>query len=65
MSTILNQRPVEFFSFKSVALLYDGSNEIWKVVGVKEKEPNTIIYQGDNEEIADKYFNMILEDDKQ
>jgi hypothetical protein len=64
MSTVLNQRPVEFYSYKSIALLYDGSDEVWRVVGVKEKEPNTVIYQGEDGELADRFFNMILENDK-
>ena len=64
MSTVLNQRPVEFYSYKSIALLYDGSDEVWRVVGVKEKEPNTVIYEGEDEELADKFFNMVLENDK-
>ena len=64
MSTVLNQRTVEFYSYKSIALLYDGSDEVWRVVGVKEKEPNTVIYQGEDGELADRFFNMILENDK-
>lgn len=64
MSTVLNQRPVEFYSYKSIALLYDGSDEVWRVVGVKEREPNTVIYEGGDEELADKFFNMILDNDK-
>jgi hypothetical protein len=64
MSTVLNQRPVEFYSYKSIALLYDGSDEVWRVVGVKEREPNTVIYEGEDGELADRFFNMILENDK-
>ena len=64
MSTVLNQRTVEFYSYKSIALLYDGSDEVWRVVGVKEREPNTVIYEGEDGELADRFFNMILENDK-
>ena len=64
MSTVLNQRTVEFYSYKSIALLYDGSDEVWRVVGVKEKKPNTVIYEGEDGELADRFFNMILENDK-
>tara|TARA_Y100000401_G_scaffold114136_1_gene115751 strand:- start:10934 stop:11128 length:195 start_codon:yes stop_codon:yes gene_type:complete len=64
MSTIIRQKPVEFYSYKTVTLLYDSIEEVWKVVGVKENEPNTVIYKGESQDLAVKFFDTIILNDK-
>lgn len=64
MSTIVNQKDVEFYPYKSVAMLYDGGKDVWRIVGIRDKQLNTILYEGEDEEQAEKLFDMILENDK-
>jgi hypothetical protein len=64
MSMILNQKPVEFYPYKTVTILFDANQNLWKVVGIRNVKPNITIYEGEDEELANKFFNMILENDK-
>jgi|TARA_A100001201_G_scaffold135376_1_gene123619 hypothetical protein len=64
MSTIISQKKVEFYPYKTVVMLYDGGRDIWRVVGIREKQLNTILFEGD-EGAAKKFYQMILENDNQ
>lgn len=64
MSTIIRQKPVEFYNYKTITLLYDSLEELWKVVGVKENKPNTVIYEGESQDLAVKFFDTIVLNDE-
>ena len=64
MSTIISQKKVEFYPYKTVVMLYDGGRDVWRVVGIREKQLNTILFEGD-EGATKKFYQMILENDNQ
>ncbi len=64
MSTVIQIKEVEFYSYKAVAMLYDSGRELWKVIGVNKGKPNTTLFEGEDKELADQFFNVILSNDK-
>ena len=64
MSTITQIKEVEFYEYTAVALLYDNRRETWKVVGVNKNKPNTTLFEGDNKELAQEFFDVIVSNDK-
>tara|TARA_S200002703_G_scaffold152935_2_gene153910 strand:+ start:946 stop:1140 length:195 start_codon:yes stop_codon:yes gene_type:complete len=64
MSTITQIKEVEFYPYKAVAVLYDGRRELWKVMGVNKNKPNTTLFEGDDAELAQEFFNVIVSNDK-
>tara|TARA_B100000212_G_C27368787_1_gene531610 strand:- start:623 stop:835 length:213 start_codon:yes stop_codon:yes gene_type:complete len=64
MLTIVSQKEVEFYPYKTVAILYNGDQDVWRVVGIREKQMNTILFEG-AEGTAKKFYQIILENDNQ
>ena len=61
MSTILNQKTTEFTPYNSIALLFNSERDTWRVVGVKNKELNTVGYEGRDYEEAKWLYKIIVE----
>jgi hypothetical protein len=61
MITILEEKKTEFTPYKSILLLFNTEHDVWRVVGVKEKEMNTIIHEGKSKTEAEWVYRTIIE----
>ena len=64
MSTVIQIRNVEFYPYKSIALLLNTNKNIWRVMGIKQKGLNEILFESEEETRADAFLNEILNNDK-
>ena len=63
MSTVIQIRNVEFYPYKSIALLFNTNKNLWRVMGIKQKGLNEILFESEEETRADAFFNEILNND--
>lgn len=61
MITVLDQKKTEFTPYKSIILLFNTGQDVWRVVGIKEKEMNTIIHEGKSKTEAEWIYQTIIE----
>ena len=64
MSTVIEIKEVEFYPYKAVALLYSTNKNLWRVMGIKQKGYNVVLFESEEEAHADKFFKEILKKDK-
>ena len=63
MSTVIQIRNVEFYPYNSIALLFSTNKNLWRVMGIKQKGLNEILFESEEETRADAFFNEILNND--
>jgi|TARA_R100000742_G_C4279140_1_gene103024 hypothetical protein len=61
MITVIEQKILSTDPMTAVAFVYDLKEEDWKVIGAKEGELNTIIYEGYSEEKTYARYNALTE----
>lgn len=61
MITIIEQKILSTDPMTAVAFVYDLKEEDWKVIGAKEGELNTIIYEGCSEQETFVKYNALTE----
>lgn len=61
MLMILNQKTTEFTPYNSIAIVFNSKRDTWRVVGVKDKELNTVLYEGRDYDEAEWLYKVILE----
>lgn len=61
MITIIEQKILSTDPMTAVAFVYDLKEEDWKVIGAKEGELNTIIYEGQSESKTYELYHTIQE----